>query len=136
MNHLLDPAQAESIEDAMIRVLVAQRFEDVCQGEPYDPELHTQLLLVEVGDTIAALEAASGCAITREPFSERRYGESGFRPGFELLEEHPSCFELVMVTSDGDQGVVIFVPKAPGIDETLTRFCAEFATPAPDLEAA
>lgn len=136
MKHLRDPADVAGIEDATLRALIAQRFEDFCQGEPYDPDLHAQVILVEAGDALGTIEAAGGCAITREPFSARGYGEPGFRPGFEVLEEHDTCFELVYVENDGGQGVVFIIPKQAGIDDTLTRFCAEYATPAPDLKVA
>lgn len=136
MKLLRDPAEIAGIEDVLLRALIAQRFEDFCQGEPYDPELHAQVVLVEPGDALDAIEAAGGCAITREPFSARRYGEPGFRPGFEVLEEHATCFELVFVENDGGQGVVVFIPKLAGIDDTLRRFCTEYATPAPDLKVA
>lgn len=133
---LHEPADTARIADAAIAALLAQRFEDVCQGDAYDPELHAQLFLVEPGDSIAAIEAAGGCRITRGLFDDTRYGEPGFTPNFELLEEHDSSFELVFVENDGGQGVVIFVPKADGVDELLLGFCREYAVPAPDLKAA
>ena len=45
--------------------------------------------------------------------------------------EHDTCYEMVFVPGDGDFGIVIFIPKHPGIDAELLALCAEYAVPAP-----
>ena len=42
---------AESIPYPGIRDLVRQRITELCQGEPFGPELSGSLILVEPGDT-------------------------------------------------------------------------------------
>jgi len=120
MLHVIDPDHLRLVEDAEIRALIAQRFEDFAQGEPYDPELHAQAFLAQAGDTIGTLEAITGCHLTPERF--------------DVLEEHDACFELVF--AEGDAGTVIFIPKAGDVDEALLGFCQTHAAPAPDLKAA
>lgn len=120
MIHLRDPGDLILIVETMLQALIAQRFEDFAQGEPYDPELHAQAFLAQAGDTVKALETATGCRITPERF--------------DVLEEHDTCFELVF--AEGDAGTVIFIPKAAGIDSALLAFCQCHAVPAPDLNAA
>lgn len=119
MIHLRDPGDVILILDTTLQALIAQRFEDFAQGEPYDPELHAQAFLAQAGDTVEALETATGCRITPERF--------------DVLEEHDTCFELVF--AEGDAGTVIFIPKSPGIDTALLAFCQHYAVPAPDLNA-
>ena len=92
MIRLRDPGDLHLVEDLEIRALIAQRFEDFAQGEPYDPELHAHAFLVQAGDSGDAIETATGWCITPERF--------------DLLEEHDACFELVF--AEGDAGTVIF----------------------------
>lgn len=131
---LSDPDDVTQVEDEAIRTLLVQRFDDFCQGEPYDPDLHARVVLVEPGDSAEAIETASGCRIVRELFSERRYGDPGFTPTFDLLEEHDTFFEWVFVENDGAQAVLILIKKQVGIDDTLLQFCRDYAEPAPDLK--
>jgi hypothetical protein len=126
-----DPDDVEGVQDAAIRQLLAQRFEEVSDSEPYDPNVMAAFFVVEPGDGLTEIEFASACAIVSGLFGGPRYGETGFVPSFEVLEEHPTCFELVFVSGDGDGGAALFVPKASGVDPELLRFCGEFATPAP-----
>ena len=120
MIRLRDPGDLPLVENLEIRALIAQRFEDFAQGEPYDPELHAHAFLVQAGDSGEAIGAATGCCIAPT--------------AFDLLEEHDACFELVF--AEGDAGTVLFIPKADGIDPNLITFCRAYAEPAPDLKAA
>lgn len=133
MQVLRDPALVESVQEPGIRQLLAQRFEDICQGETYETDIHGYFVLVESGDRVADIEAESGCPILRGVLGDTRYGDPGFSPSFEVLEEHVTCFELVFIASDGDFGIVVLVPKLPGVDSELLRFCRQYATPEPGL---
>ena len=128
---LRDPSIASSIAADDIRDLVEQRFEDICDGEDFDTDLHGQFIVVEAGDSVEVLEAESGCPILRSYIGTARYGDTDFRPVFECLDEHDTCYEMVFVPGDGDFGVVIFIPKHPGIDAVLLALCADYAVPAP-----
>ena len=128
---LRDPSVASSITADDIRELVEQRFEDICDGEEYEPELHGFMIVVEPGDGVDVLEAESSCPILRSYIGNARYGDPEFKPVFECLEEHETCYEMVFVPGDGDFGIIIFIPKHQDIDAELLAFCAEYATPAP-----
>ena len=128
---LRDPSIASSIADNDLRELVEQRFEDICDGEEYEPELHGFMIVVEAGDSVDELEAESGCPILRSYIGNARFGDPEFKPVFECLDEHAFCYEMVFVPGDGDFGIVIFIPKQDGIDPDLLAMCAEYAEPAP-----
>ena len=128
---LCDPSSIVTINDPDLRALVEQRFEDVCDGEDFDPDLHGLFMVVEPGDSVEELEKESGCPILSSYAGTARYGDPGFKPVFECLEEHPSFYDLAYVPGGGDFGVVIFIPKAEGIDSDLLAMCAEYAEPAP-----
>ena len=128
---LRDPATVSAITDPFLRWLVEQRFLDICAGDDYDLDLHGFMIVAEPGDKVQLLEAESGCPILRSYIGTAQYGAPDFRPVFECLFEHTTCYEMVFVPGDGDFGVVIFIPKHPGIDAELLAMCAEYATPAP-----
>lgn len=128
---LRDPAAVSGVADPDIARLLALRFDQLSEDEPYDLDINGFFIVVEPGDTVATLEAASGCWITQGLFSDARYGEADFSPCFEFLEEHPFCWEMVFILNDGGYGVLFAIPKA-GIDDELLRFCREYAVPAAD----
>ena len=128
---LNDPSEAAAINDPDLRALIEQRFEDICDGEDFDPDLHGQFIVVEPGDSVEVLEKRSGCPVLSSYTGNVRYGDPGFKPVFECLEEHETCYEMAFVPGDGDFGIVIFIPKQDGIDSELLAMCAEYAVAAP-----
>ena len=124
-----DPDLSGTITDPDIRELIDQRFIDMCDGEDVDVDL--QVIVVEAGDLVESLEKESGCPILHNLCDDTRFGNPGFRPCFEVLEEHASFYELVFVPGDGDSGIVIIIPKQEGINPDLLAMCSEYAVPAP-----
>ena len=132
---LNDPELSSRIEDPDLRRLVEQRFIDMCSDDDYDPDVNGYMIVVEPGDSVVALEDASGCPILRNLDGDGRFGDPGFSPCFEVLEEHAGFYEMVFVPGDGDFGIVIFIPKVAGIDAELLAMCAMYSVPAPELTA-
>ena len=124
-----DPDSVSLITDPEIRELIDQRFIDMSDGEEVDVDL--QVIVVEAGDSVESLEQESGCPILRNLCDPVRYGQPGFLPSFEVLQEHVSFYEMVFVPGDGDSGIVIIIPKQEGIDADLLEMCEEHAVPAP-----
>jgi hypothetical protein len=123
-----DPMPSPDVlPDEELRLLIEQRIEDMTDGEPFDPDLHGLIAVVEPGDTLDDLTEAVGLDILTDPWTGTRFGEPDFDPVFEVLEEHESFFELVIVPSDGDFGIVIFIPKLAGVDPLLLSFCEIYA---------
>ena len=129
---LNDPELSSRIEDPDLRRLVEQRFIDMCSDDDYDPDVNGYMIVVEASDTVPALEAESGCPILRNLGGNGRFGDPGFSPCFEVLEEHAGFYEMVFIPGDGDFGIVIFIPKAAGIDAELLAMCAMYCVPAPE----
>ena len=129
---LRDPNDVRLVDDFSLRSLLTQRFIERCEGAigDYDPDILGDFVLVEAGDTVLDIEAETEAWIVSSPFSDLRYGDPGFLPLFELLEEHPTCFEMVFVLN-GDAGVTLLIPKQSVIDGELLQFCREYAEPAP-----
>lgn len=118
------PALASRILDPAIRGLVNQRFSEICAGEPNDYDRHGYMIVVEPGDSVAALEEEICYPILHLD------GEPDFTPCFEALEEHARCYEMIFIFNDEGFCIAIFIPKHPGIDAELLAMCAEYAAPA------
>lgn len=128
---LRDPETVSCITDAEVRELIEQRFMDIAAEDEYDPDINGYFIVVEPFDGVEALESESGCPILHSYLGTARFGDPGFKPVFECLEEHASCYELVFVPGGGDFGIVFFIPKQDGVDPELLALCAEYAEPAP-----
>ena len=124
-----DPNSVSLITDPDIRELIDLRFIEMCDGE--DIEVDLRVIVVEVGDSVESLEKESGCPILHNLCDPVRYGHPGFRPSFEVLEEHSGFYEMVFIPGDGDSGIVIIIPKQEGINSELLAMCEEHAVPAP-----
>jgi hypothetical protein len=92
-----------------------------------------KLILVEPGDTLEGLDAEFNCAFLINHYSGRRYGDPGFKPAFETLEEYPGFYAMLFCEGDAGFGVEVVVPKTDGIDARLLNLCAQFATEAPGI---
>lgn len=133
MIRIRGPDQARRIADPDVRRLVERRFNEICDGEPYQEEVHGTFILVEPGDTVADLEEESGFPIMHNPFDGARFPAPEFVPVAEVIEQHKSAYELVLIFTDEGTGSNIFIPIHPGIDAELLAMCARFSLPAPEL---
>ena len=113
---------------------IEERMACMAQDEPFDPALHGQIVVVETGDSLDALSCAVGFDILFNSISGCRFGDPGFEPTFEVLEESSAYYELVFVLGDGDYGIVIFIHKGVEIDPVLLAYCQMYATAAPGVD--
>jgi hypothetical protein len=113
---------------------IEERMACMAQDEPFDPDLHGQIVVIEAGDSLDDISSAIDFNILTNSFTGLRFGEPGYEPTFEVLEESPDCYELVFTHGDGDDGIVIFIPKVVGIDPELLAYCRMYATAAPGVE--
>jgi hypothetical protein len=127
MRILREHADVAHIADPLLRDLIERRMLEVSDGGPWDATVYGHFIVVEPGDSAAALEAESGCCLLSGRFTEAHFGEPGFVPSFEFIEEHPNCYEGVWILSDDGFGIVILIPKVAGIDPALMAMCATYA---------
>jgi hypothetical protein len=134
---LRDPAQlVASYANAMtadvitrLRPRLQQRFADLAGVESYDPDQHGYLVLVEAGDTVTTLETETGCPILTDWTGSRRYGDPGFAPACEWLDEHPLYYEMGFVLNDSGAALLLIIPKLTGIATELLSLCGDHAEP-------
>ena len=127
---LRDPAHVERVQEPRLRALIAQRLTEVSVDAPYDPEEIGDFVVAEPGDTLASLEVALGVPIFSSQFGDACFGEPGYAPCFEFLEEHAFCFEACWIYNDGGYGLLLFVPKVESMDAGLLDYCRAYAVPA------
>ncbi len=126
---LRDPSQLANVINPEIRDLLQQRFREICDPEPYDPEMHGQFFLVQPGDSAESLAEETGINLFGSLFDEAVFGDPDFTPYFEYLIDNGSSFEAVFILTDSGYASVFIIPKAEGVDRRILELCAEFAEP-------
>ena len=122
--------EIKSCPDRSMAQLLADHLEFVRENE----EGQLIAIMVEVGDTLAALDEQLDHKLLDNPYGRRRYGEEGFRLCAETLDQYPTFFEIFFIEGD-EMGITVLVPKASGIDAELLALCAEFSNPAQTLSS-
>jgi hypothetical protein len=117
-----------------LRSRIDERMACMAQDEPFDPDFHGQIVVIEEGDSLEAISTAVGFDILANAVTGVCFGEPGYEPSFEVCEESSACYELVFVFGDGDDGIVIFIPKGVEIDPELLAYCQTYATAAPGVD--
>lgn len=124
-----EAGEVARVETPEIRVLIESRIATLSEEEPYDSATHGYFVLWEEGDAIEDLDQVLSFSALSNRYSGQRYGDAGFTPSFELVEEHPACFEMVFVLSDDGYGVMVFIPKSANADTKLLAMCRQYAIP-------
>ena len=91
-----------------------------------DPNLPTQMIIMEPGDSLSNIEKEIGFSILINLFDDIIYPDPDFVPSCEALEDHGGCYEMLILFSDGDDAIEIFIPKT-GVDPLLLSMCSQFA---------
>jgi hypothetical protein len=126
-------AAIESWPDQALCQLLIDRLTFYAEYEDLELSELFKLILIEPGDTLADLDAEFNGRLLVNHFSGRRFGDDGFRPCFETLEEHTTFYDMVFCEGDAGVCVEVIVPKTDGIDARLLSLCAQYATLAPPL---
>jgi hypothetical protein len=99
--------------------LIQQRLSDLLQDDDLTMEELVFFVVPEPGETIQQLVEALGTDLQTVDGS----------PLWEFIEEHPTCYEFVIVLDDSGFGAEVFIPKS-GMDAELLSLCQMHATPA------
>ena len=117
---LKPPSSFDSITDPDILRLVKLRHSQL--GD----EMFGSVIIMEQGDTISDMEKEIRFPILTNLFDDSRYPDPDFMPSCEALEDHGGCYEMLILFSDGDDAIEIFIPKT-GVDPLLLSMCSQFA---------
>ena len=117
---LKSPSSFDSITDPDILRLVKLRHSQLGY------EMFGSVIIIEAGDSLSDIEEEIGFSILTNLFDDVRYPDPDYVPCFEVLEDHGGCYEMLFILSDGDEAIVIFIPKV-GVDPLLLSMCSQFA---------
>ncbi len=118
MLKITHPDQLQNSSNSVLIQIVNQRFFEL--GE-------TTMYIIEDGDVISDIEATLDIPILTNLFDSLTYPDPDFVPSFEVLEDHGDFYEMVFILSDGDDAILIFIPKTAGVDPQLLSMCAEYS---------
>ncbi len=108
----------QTYPDQAVTTLIQQRLNDLLQDDDLTMEELVFFVLVDPGETIPQLVEALGTDLQTVDGS----------PLWEFIEEHPTCYEFVIVMSDSGFGSEVFIPKT-GMDHELLALCQLHAVP-------
>lgn len=123
-------AEIDHHEDPAVARLLADHLQYVSEYDDAETTEYLAVIAVEPGDTLQGLDLALDHQLLANLYSGKRYGENGFAPCFETLEEHESFYEMLFIQSDDGFGLSVIVPKRPDIDAELLSLCFRYASPA------
>jgi len=115
-----NPSQLHHIIDPDIHKLVTLRLTQLGSTLP------TPMIIIEPGDSLSSIEKEIGFPILTNLLDDISYPDPDFMPSCEVLEDHGECYEMVFILGDGDDAIVIFIPKI-GVDAALLSMCAQYA---------
>jgi len=82
-----------------------------------------RFLVMQPGDSPDALESALSFSVFQNPGDGTRFGDPDFTPGWEWIEDHGHCFELVFILTDDGFAHVVLIQNAKGVDLELLKLC-------------
>ena len=129
-----DLSTAAQIEDAAIRDLVIQRINDL-GGADFDADAIGHIALMQQGDTVESMEASECVNVLTNRYTGMSYGDKGYTPHFEFIEEFDSCYDIVFILDDSGKGVEIIFPKNVDIHPKLLDMCRQYAFRSPPDES-
>lgn len=112
--------------DPLLDHLLRLRVEQLTGYEGYALDDLAVFIIVEPGDTLAAVEAELRISLTVNLVDGARWPDPDFCPNWEWCEDHGALFELTFILDDSGYGHVLFVLKDDGIDTALLSICAAF----------
>ena len=101
-----------------VATLIQQCLSDLLHGDDLTMEELVFFVVPDPGETIQQLVEALGTDLQTVDGS----------PLWEFIEEHPSCYEFVLVLSQDGFGAEVFISKT-GIDADLLALCQLHAVP-------
>lgn len=117
----------QELEGGDLLELIHRRIADTAEFADHFSEL-VSFVIVEPCDDAEHLALAIGFSPLVNRFDGTCFGEPGFTPSWDVLEEHAGFYELTYVLSDDGRGVTVFVTRAEGVSPALLAMCRQFAT--------
>ena len=115
-----NPSQLPLIINPDIHKLITLRLTQL------DTNHSTPMIIIETKDSLSDIEKEIGFSILTNLLDDISYPDPDYIPSCEALEDHGGCYEMLILFSDGDDAIEIFIPKT-GVDPLLLSMCSQFA---------
>lgn len=119
MRALINPS------DPNLAHLLANRLAALSTGT-FDLIDHTEIVIIEPGDTEADIIREVGFSPLVEPIDGIRFGQPGFQPFWDWLIRHLGWWEL-SISFGSTFAYILFIQDVNGIEPELAIFCARYA---------
>ncbi len=86
------------------------------------------IIVVQPGDTIEAIEAELGISPFANIVDDIRYPDPAFEPSWEFCIDRGTYLDAVFALSDGGAGIVMLVPDQEGVVPELREMLKVYAT--------
>ena len=107
--------------DVRLKRLLIERRDQL--GIDNDLSTIAHFVIVQPGDSLAALERELGFSVFINPVDGSRFGEPDFSPGWEWLADHGQCFEMVFIFDDSGFAHVALIQNSPMQNRQLRALC-------------
>ena len=108
-----------ALGDDQVKELLALRRDQLLSNYAGDLGEIAHFIVVEPGDTLAAIEHAAAVPFATNLSDGTRLGDADFTDNFEHATDHGGWFEAVMVLNDDGFALVLFIPDLPTVDPAL-----------------
>ena len=112
--------------DLRLKRLLIERRDQL--GVDQDLSTIARFVIVQPGDSLAALESKLGYSVFLNPVDESQFGEPEFSPRWEWIADHGHCFEMVFIFDDNGFAHVVLVQNSPMQNRKLRALCQSFAS--------
>lgn len=97
----------------------------------YDFSELANIIVVQPGDTVEAIEAELGISPFANILDDVRYPHPAFEPSWEFCIDRGKIFDVVFALSDGGPSVVLLVQDEEGVVPELRAMLKAYATTNP-----
>ncbi len=111
--------------DPALTHLLSNRMAALSQGD-FDLLDHTEILVVEPGDTEHDIIREVGFSPLVEPIDGIRFGKPGFQPFWDWLVSHHGWWEMC-ISFGGTFAYIILIKDGPSRTPELTVLCDQYA---------
>ena len=122
---LRQPGDSLHVQDTAMRQLIDDRLELI--AAEFEPESSNVVLVAQAEDGDTDITARLGFSIFENRYDGKRFGDAGFTPSFEVLEQHATCLEMVFVLCDDGSGAIVFIPNDVLLDARLPALRERYA---------
>ena len=112
--------------DLRLKRLLIERRDQL--GVDQDLSTIARFVIVQPGDSLAALESELGFSVFLNPVDESQFGEPEFSPGWEWIADHGHSFEMVFIFDDSGFAHVVFVQNNSMQNRRLRALCLTYAS--------